>query len=62
LFDFLIGEGQQILAARHFVTVSRKIETPFSKLPLELIDSSAMLEQARKWQELFQKTVIGPSR
>jgi iron(III) transport system substrate-binding protein len=62
LFDFLIGEGQQILATRQFVTVSRKIETPFSKVPLELIDSSAMLEQARKWQELFQKTVIGPSR
>ena len=62
LFDFLIGEGQQILAARHFVTVSRTIETPFSKVPLELIDSSAMLEQARKWQELFQKTIIGPSR
>ena len=26
LFDFLIGEGQQILASRQFVTVSRKIE------------------------------------
>ena len=24
--------------------------------------SSVMLEQARKWQELFQKTIIGPSR
>ena len=27
-FDFLIGEGQQLLASRQFVTVTRKIETP----------------------------------
>jgi iron(III) transport system substrate-binding protein len=61
-FDFLLGEGQQILAARQFVTVSRKIETPFQKLPLKWIDSTAMLDQARKWQELYQKTMVGPSR
>ena len=30
-FDFLLGEGQQILASRQFVTVSRKIDTPFDR-------------------------------
>src|SRR5262249_20695371 len=63
VFDFLIGdEGQQILAKRQFVTVSRSIETPFNQGPLQLIDSAMILDQARKWQDLFQKTVIGPSR
>jgi iron(III) transport system substrate-binding protein len=61
-FDFMLGEGQQILAGRQFVTVSRKIESPFSLTPLTLIDSTVMLDQARKWQELFQKTIVGPSR
>jgi iron(III) transport system substrate-binding protein len=62
-FDFLISEdGQQILASRQFVTVSRSIETPFSKGPIRLIDSAAILNQARKWQELYQKTIIAPSR
>ena len=61
-FDFLIGEGQQILASRQFVTVSRKIESPFNTSSLKLIDSTMMLDQARKWQELFQKTIVGPSR
>jgi iron(III) transport system substrate-binding protein len=62
-FDFLISdEGQQILASRQFVTVSRSIETPFNKGPLKLIDSAAILNQARKWQELYQKTIIAPSR
>ena len=62
-FDFLISEqGQQILASRQFVTVSRTIETPLNKGPIRLIDSAAILSQARKWQELFQKTIIAPSR
>jgi iron(III) transport system substrate-binding protein len=62
-FDFLISEeGQQILASRQFVTVSRSIETPFNKGPLKLIDSAAILDQARKWQDLYHKTIIAPSR
>jgi iron(III) transport system substrate-binding protein len=58
-YDFLIGDGQQILASRAFTPVSRKIETPFKG---EIIDSAMMLDQAKKWQELYQKTIIMPSR
>jgi len=62
-FDFLISEeGQQILASRQFVSVSRSIETPFNKGPITLIDSAAILDQARKWQDLYHKTIIAPSR
>jgi ABC-type Fe3+ transport system substrate-binding protein len=61
-FDFLIGEGQQLLASRQFVTVTRKIESPIDRSSLKLIDSAAMLDQARKWQDLYQKTIIGASR
>ncbi len=59
-FDFLLGEGQQILAGRQFVTVSR--QTSLGQEPLELIDSALMLDQARKWQDLYQKTIVAPSR
>ncbi len=61
-YDFLLGEGQQILAGRQFVTVSRTIETPVTKAPLKLIDSAVMLDQAKKWQELFQRTIVAPAR
>jgi iron(III) transport system substrate-binding protein len=61
-FDFLIGEGQQLLASRQFVTVTRTLETPINRGSLKLIDSAAMLEQARKWQDLYQRTIIGVSR
>ncbi len=61
-FDFLIGDAQPILAARQFVSPSRKIDSPFTKGRLELIDSGLMLDQAQKWQDLYQKTIINPSR
>jgi iron(III) transport system substrate-binding protein len=61
-YDFMIGEGQQILASRHFVVVNRKVDSPFRNGPLKLIDSGTMLDQARKWQDLYQRTIIGPSR
>jgi len=61
-FDFLLGEGQQILASRQFVTVSRTIDTPFDRSQFKIIDSAMMLDQARKWQDIYQRTIIGPSR
>ena len=41
---------------------SAKVEAPINRSQLKLIDSAAMLDQARKWQELYQRTIIGPSR
>jgi iron(III) transport system substrate-binding protein len=59
-YDFLIGDsGQQLFASRAFTPVSRKLETPLGG-PLQIIDSAYMLDNARKWQELFQKTIIAP--
>jgi iron(III) transport system substrate-binding protein len=61
-YDFLIGEAQPILASRQFVSPSRKIESPVTRNPLKLIDSVEMLDNAKKWQELYQSIVIKPSR
>jgi ABC-type Fe3+ transport system substrate-binding protein len=61
-YDFLIGEAQEIFASRQFVPSSRKVESPFTKGPIELIDSAVMLDNAQKWQDLYHKTIIAPSR
>lgn len=62
-YDFLISDAQAILASRQFVPSSRKIETPLNKGPLKLIDSAMMLDQAKKWQDLFQQIILSqPSR
>jgi iron(III) transport system substrate-binding protein len=61
-YDFLISDAQPILASRAFVPASAKLESPIDRSKLKLIDSAAMLDQARKWQDLYQRTIIGPSR
>jgi iron(III) transport system substrate-binding protein len=61
-FDFLIGEAQSILAGRQFVPTSRKVESPFNTMPVKLIDSGLLLDQARRWQDLFQRTIVAPPR
>jgi iron(III) transport system substrate-binding protein len=61
-YDFLLSDAQQILAGRDFVPASSKIDTPFTHQPVRIIDSALMLDQSRKWQELFQKTIIAPAR
>ena len=61
-YDFLIGEAQPILAGRQFVSPSRKFESPFTRNPLQLIDSVEMLDHAKKWQDLYQSIVIKAAR
>lgn len=61
-YDFLIGEAQPILASRQFVSPSRKIDSPFTRNPLQLIDSVEMLDNAKKWQDLYQSIVIKAAR
>src|SRR5262249_17695806 len=61
-YHFLIGEAQPILASRNFLSPVRKIESPFTKGPIEIIDAAMMLDQSEKWQDLFQKTIVAPSR
>jgi iron(III) transport system substrate-binding protein len=62
-YDFLIGEAQPILASRQFVSPSKKIDSPFLRNNrLQLIDSVEMLDNAKKWQELYQSVVIKAAR
>lgn len=61
-YDFLIGPAQPILASRQFVSPSRKIESAFTRNPLQLIDSVEMLNNAKKWQDLYQSIVIKAAR
>jgi ABC-type Fe3+ transport system substrate-binding protein len=60
-YDFLISDAQPLLASRDFVSPSKKIESPFTKGPIKLIDSAMMLDNSAKWQDLYQKTIVNPA-
>jgi iron(III) transport system substrate-binding protein len=61
-YDFLISDAQPILASRQFVSPSRKVDSPVTRHPLQLIDSVEMLDNAKKWQDLYQSIVLRASR
>ena len=56
-YEFEIGEeGQRILLSRDFVPTNKRVETPLNRFPLKFVDSAAMLDQAQKWEKLYQET------
>ncbi len=56
--DFMLGEGQKLLADAQFVPASKLIDSPFARLPMKLIDPAKALDQQDRWQKLFDDIVI----
>ncbi|MDB5991485.1 MAG: hypothetical protein JWQ10_2888 [Herbaspirillum sp.] len=58
-YDFIISDdGQQILLKRGFMPSSTKIATPFSKMPLKVVDPAQMLDDGDKWTRLYDQIVV----
>ena len=57
LYDFFIGEGQAILAARSFVPASAKVPSAFGDMPIKFIDPAEATDQQDRWTRLFESTV-----
>ena len=58
-YDFEISEeGQRILAKRDFVPTNRKVDTPLNKVPLEIVDPQAMIDEHQKWTKLFEELFL----
>ncbi len=58
LFDFFLGEGQAILAARNFVPSSRKVPSPVGDLAIKFIDPAEAIDKQDKWTKVFQDIFI----
>jgi iron(III) transport system substrate-binding protein len=59
--DFMISDGQELLLKRNFIPTSTKLKTEFG-YPLQVEDAAAVLDNARKWEDLYQSIVIRQSR
>jgi iron(III) transport system substrate-binding protein len=62
LFDFFLGEGQPLLAARNFVPSNSKEASPFGDMPIKGIDSAEAIEKQDAWLKRYQDVFIRPSR
>ena len=62
LFDFFLGEGQAILAARNFVPSSSKVPSPLGELAIRFIDPAEALDRQEQWLRTYQDTFIKRAR
>ena len=59
-YDYLLDEGQKLLADLRFVPTSRAVDTPVLKLNLRYIDPAAALEMQDKWLRDYTSIVVKP--
>ena len=57
-YDFMLSEGQKLLADASYVVTSKKIESPFAKIPLKFIDPGSALDMQEKWLRMYEEAVI----
>lgn len=58
-YDYMLSpEGQTILQKAFYVPTNLRLNDPSTKLPFRLIDPITVLNEAEKWDKLFQETVV----
>ena len=61
-YDFMLSEGQTILAKNNFVPSSRTIDSPLTKVPIRFLDAAAVIDQQAKWSRLYDEIIVRQSR
>ena len=56
--DYMLGEGQKLLAEAQFVPASKLIDSPVTHLPMKLIDPARALDQQDRWLKQFDDLII----
>lgn len=60
--DFMLGEGQKVLAENSFVPTSRLIDSPISQWQIKLIDPARALDMHEKWEKAFDEMILKKAR
>ena len=58
LFDFFLGEGQPLLAARNFVPSNKNVPTPFGDMPIKGIDPAEAIDKQDAWLKRYESIFI----
>lgn len=57
-FDYMLTDGQEILAKRQFFATNKKYDKDLETMKLTFVDAAEMLDQSAKWDKLFNEIVI----
>ena len=61
-YDFMMSEGQAILAKRDFVPASRAIDSPLTKGQIRFLDPAQVIDQQEKWSKLYDEIIVKQGR
>ena len=61
-YDYMLNEGQQLMAEMHYVVASKKIESPFSKVALKFVDPGQALDMQDQWIKTYEDVLIKNAR
>jgi iron(III) transport system substrate-binding protein len=57
MYDFILSDGQKILADRDYVATSTKVASPLDRAKLTVMDSAKALAEGDRWQRLYTEIV-----
>jgi iron(III) transport system substrate-binding protein len=57
-YDFMLNEGQEILAKQYYIATTDKIDHPLKKMPLTFIDPAKSIDMAEKWVKQYDELVV----
>jgi iron(III) transport system substrate-binding protein len=60
--DFLLTDGQELLAKRDFTPANRKISSPVHKMSLKIVDPKILLDDGEKWDKLYSEIITRQAR
>jgi iron(III) transport system substrate-binding protein len=61
-YDFMLSEGQKMLADNSYVVTSKKLPSPVANVALTYINPANALDLQDKWLKSFQETIIRKPR
>jgi len=56
-YDFMLDEGQKILADMDYVVVTEKIKTPFTGVDVTMVDPGQALDRQDEWMKTFEQVL-----
>ena len=61
-YDFMLRDGQKLLAERDFTPTNTKVKDLPPGLDLEFIDPKLVLDEGDKWTKLYNEIVVARSK
>ena len=61
-YDFMLSDGQTILAKNEYLAVTRKAGSVLERLQLKFVDPVTVLDESAKWEKLYKEIIIRHSR